>query len=347
MSWNAYHLFYHGDRDLPLTGFVAPTFGTLWRQGAIESFFFIRYALGGPHLRLRFKTDPEQSATVSATLEEAAAEFLTRCPSPEPWSERKILRENQVLLARDSAESGGGGIYPDNSFLPFPARFEIERYGGPDLFPLSLDFFALSSVTALRFLVARQGEAPGRKLLGVFRLLARQAFGLADDADELFTLFEYARTFWPPLAGFAERGDQVFAARPEMYRQVLAAEAEQAIREPAFETEAARRLRRELASADPRARRRILLSQMHMTANRLGLLNPEEVYLGQLLARSARALAETDPVLWSFLCESLDRTAQAGEGPRLAEILPAAFADLFAPPPFLAHGDPAPCSNPG
>jgi hypothetical protein len=86
---------------------------------------------------------------------------------------------------------------------------------------------------------------------------------------------------------------------------------------------------------------------MHMTANRLVLLNPEEVYLGQLLVRAARALAETDPTLWNALGESFARTARAGEGPRLAELLPAAFADVFAPPPFLAHGDPAPCSNPG
>jgi hypothetical protein len=64
-----------------------------------------------------------------------------------------------------------------------------------------------------------------------------------------------------------------------------------------------------------------------MSANRLGLRNPEEVYLGRMLLRSADALAASDPELWRGLRERIIAPPE-GAGERLAELLPCALAAL-------------------
>lgn len=346
-DWISYHLFYHGDRDRILSEFMAPLLSRLWKEDQIGSFFFVRYGLGGPHVRIRIKASFGRVGRVAATVEDTAAVFLNNHPSIESMDEERVLRESRILFAMDPEEDGRVQVYPNNSGLLFPVRFEVERYGGTEFFPSSLDFFAMSSVTALEFLTPSQVESRGRRLLGIFRLLARQAFGFATGEEELLTLFGYALAFWPSLSHFAGRGDEVFDARREQFCEILVTEVESATHDPFPLTDFARRLQQEIARADPQVRQRILLSQMHMTANRLGLLNPEEVYLGRLLTRSALALAEAEPARWRGLCESLGRKAQTDEGPRLSDLLPAAFADLFASHTFSADGDPTPCSNPG
>ena len=330
-GWIAYQLFYHEDRDRALREFITPSLGDLWRQERIHSFFFVRYALGGPHLRLRVRVCPNRGEEVAAILERDAAVFLARHPSTATWSEDKILRQNRTLLAHDREEEDCG-IYPDNTFLPVPPRFEIERYGGPALLGASLDFFALSSLFVLRFLALHAVTPPARRLPVILRILARQAFGLATDGDDLLGLLAYAGGSPAPLASFALRGDQVFETRKETFRTLLAAEVGALAQGPSLETEAARRLRRAIAGADAAIRQRIVWSQMHMTANRLGLLNPEEVYISRLLWRSVRDLADRSPGLWRDLCDVLaSNVGGCGDVVELDDLLAPVMTSCFEP----------------
>jgi hypothetical protein len=304
-GWLAFQLFYHENRDRALRDFIAPSLVDLWRQGLIDSFFFVRYALGGPHLRLRVRVCPDQSEEVAAILERAAALFLARHPSTATWSEDRILKQNQSLLANDGEEEDCG-VRPDNAFFRVPVRFEVERYGGPSLLGASLDFFALSSLFALRFLALHAETSPARRLPIMLRILARQAFGLATDGDDLVDLLTYASRFGSPLASFSLRGDQVYETQQKAFHTLIIKEAGTLVQDPSLETIAARHLRRAVANADATICRRITRSQMHMTANRLGLLNPEEVYLNRLLWRSIQDLADRAPGLWSDLCAFLN-----------------------------------------
>lgn len=62
--------------------------------------------------------------------------------------------------------------------------------------------------------------------------------------------------------------------------------------------QAARSLRAELAGLPDGRRRGIGVAHMHMTANRLGLMNRDEVYLCRMLQRAVQAVAEEDPPFW-------------------------------------------------
>ncbi len=55
-EWRSYHLFYHGDRDLVLR--LWPTLAPLILSRIVDSFFFLRYSLGGPHIRIRLRLEP-------------------------------------------------------------------------------------------------------------------------------------------------------------------------------------------------------------------------------------------------------------------------------------------------
>jgi hypothetical protein len=337
-EWIAYDLFYHEDRDHALRHFVGPAFGSVWREGRIDNFFFVRYALGGPHLRLRAHVCLGPGTEVGAILEDAAARFLAQHPSKATWSDEKIARMNRAVLANDRQEVDCG-VPLDNTFLLAPLRFEVERYGGLGMIGASLDFFAVSSSHALGFLLQHAETPPARRLSMMFRILARQACGFATDGDDLLNLLSYPARFGDSLVPLSSHGDEVFDARRETFQALLAAECDALLHHPSLETEAARHLRSAIEGADAVTRRRIAESQMHMTANRLGLLNSEEVYLGRLLWRSARDLAEWAPKLWLQLCDFLaSPSGTCGDSSGLGDLRKLALARGFGSFPCNPSG---------
>lgn len=315
-EWLSFHLFYHGDLDQVLTRFVRPAAGALWAARGIDSFFFIRYRLGGPHVRLRVRPCPGWSDQVTRTLRGKAEEFLHAWPSPEPLEEDAIRKENQLILGWNPGDEWDDSVYPDNSFLPFPPFFEIDRYGGLELFGASLDFFALSSLQALRFLEANTAATPAQRLARAFSLLARQACGFTKSLEELLELFKEPIRAFGPLAPLAARGDRAFEERREAFRRLFPGEAD----------EAARLLAGEIRSAPPEVKQRVVSSQLHMTANRLGLKNTDEIYLARLLERTAADLAET-PAGPCSLREVLARPVPEG---RLRDLLGREMSTAFS-----------------
>ena len=182
---------------------------SLVQAGRIDAFFFVRYALGGPHVRLRLRVLPGLREIVLAEVERAAEGFLAAAPSAKSWEEEAIRRANESILASDPHETDDV-VYPDNSFRVVPFRPEIERYGGPELYRASLDFFVLSSVAALE-LVLQQENAPRAARLGAaFRLLLLQAAGFAMDDAELADLLRYGvDSMGGTMPKILEKGDAV------------------------------------------------------------------------------------------------------------------------------------------
>jgi hypothetical protein len=321
-GWRGWHLFYHADRDLLLRGLVAPLAASLLAEGEAESVFFVRYGLGGPHVRLRVRPLPGRAAAAEARVRREAEAFFARCPSTVPLSDDAIHRQNRALLFDDPLLTARDDVVrPDNAVLRAPVRFEVERYGGPRLLRHSVDFFALSSVHVLRTL-RRAGEpSAAARLAEASRATLRQAWGLARDAGQVGQLAAWAaHAFRGVLDGFAARGDEAFERGRDAHcariRGELEALAEGDERDPdgaGWMGGAARRLAHELHGAGDDQRWRIGSSQVHMTANRLGLRNPEEVYLGRILQRAVDAVMDADPALRRRLADA--HRAQAAATP--------------------------------
>jgi len=291
-EWLSFHLYYHEDPGRAVRGFVSPVLSTLLHRGWIDRFFFLRYSLGGPHVRLRLRAPQENRTAVADTTRRGADLFLSRTPSSRPLDEDLIRRQNLSILESDAHEMNTS-VYPDNTFLSVPFRPELERYGGADLLARSLDAFTASSIEALRFLSAHHAEPLSRRLVLALRVLLRQALYFAADEEELSSPMGYAVQTWgDSFQGILEKGERVFSQQREVFGKVL--ETEIAALAGCGQTDeltlgvAVRRLSLALAGKERSVRWRIGGSHLHMTANRLGLSNPEEVYIGQLLTASAK-----------------------------------------------------------
>ncbi|HEV7518583.1 MAG TPA: thiopeptide-type bacteriocin biosynthesis protein [Thermoanaerobaculia bacterium] len=333
-EWLSFHIVYHtGNRDRLLTDLVRPTVRALRQEGKLESFFFLRHVLGGPHIRLRIRPSPGSRDAVREGVRKRAASYLSSFPSPAQvsGSAARLLEES---LQHQESEERQQAALADNSIHEIPFEPELERYGGPERIGKSLDFFALSSARALRLLDHRATVTAGEWLTVALRLEARYVLGFADDVADLASLIaEPQATLEAGEELIRARADQAFAESGDRLVGLLRGEIEKlglAALSPLEDGEVARSLRRELADADRATRTRIFASQIHMTANRLGLARAEEAYVARILWRTFQRLEEADPATWSDLGDLLVcRTArEPSPARRLSDLLAPAFATL-------------------
>lgn len=187
----------------------------------------------------------------------------------------------------------------------------MARYGGPERLQASLDLFTLSSVHVLRLVQAHEGSPSGWVRPAFLRSALHLAWGLAGGQEgDLAPLAGYADRLWPDhFEASRAQGDAVFAKRgPElmdMARRELARahEGTEGGIEGGSLAAGGCRLSSGLSGLHPDARWHVAASHVHMTANRIGLTNAEEVYLSRLLARAVGSVRHETPEAWKRVWE--------------------------------------------
>lgn len=324
-EWRSVHLYYHADRDLLIRSCVADALRKWLQDELVESWFFVRLSVGGPHVRLRFKpaqaVDPE---IPEAGLRVCCERFFQSHPSTETIEADRIREHNAYVRRFDPTEMDDT-VFPDNSLQVMPFSAEVERYGGDDLIAHSLDYFCLSSAQVLHELLQTDGPTPGRRLSLGFQLLVRQAAGFAVDVEELSQLIAYP----PSMDAVYRKAEAAYGRSRATYLALLKREllslTERAPLSgrpyPVFA--GARRLRACLEPLPVAEAQYICRSQLHMTANRLGLENREETYLSRLVSLAVEDLRELEPGLWNRVSERLTGGSGLGdsgpEDPGLAD----------------------------
>jgi len=284
--WLAFHFFHHQDRDLLLRELVFPLVLEAFDAQALRRFFFLRYHLGGPHIRLRLELPPNASPAMEAKLEAMVArrseEFFARFPSLQARPVEEVERITKMLVTSDPNETDER-IFPDNHWQRFEFRPEVARYGGPELLPLSFDLFMASSLEAGALLLEDKAASEGQLYTRKLALLAGFAAALSDTREELAQLLDYGRRFWPPLAVANEKAKLRFAAGAAPYLAIWHHGLKMANGSPVkrHTLHCAGCLRQALAEAE---RYHIVASHVHMMANRLGFDNANEVFGLGLLA---------------------------------------------------------------
>jgi len=307
--WRAYHLFYHSDHDRMLRLLVRPLLIDLFRMDLIRRFFFVRYTVGGPHLRLRWQL-ADDSPRAEAMFIDASAKFFSRNPSLSSWSEDAIHRENQRMLRSDPFTGPQHDVaYSDNSWARFPLHFEFDRYGGEALLGYSLDMFCLSSVHVLSLLTRHDAISVSWKRLAMFRLTLDLAWGLAENEENFVDLASYAvRWMGEQYSDSCRHGTIAFENRAAQLVDVVRGDVESKVlpeRAGVIDdlSRPASWLAQQTADLLYETRRYLAESHIHMTINRLGLNNAEEVYLSCILRRSIEAFRTSMPELWRKIWE--------------------------------------------
>ncbi|WP_233513664.1 lantibiotic dehydratase C-terminal domain-containing protein [Micromonospora craterilacus] len=227
-GWLSVHAFYASNANPMLVEGVRPLVDELRADGLISRYFFIKYWMEGPHVRLRVLPAPGvDPALVRARMDAALGAFLRRRPALyEVDSEGLGSLYKQMFLAeygqqRWDAEYGPDGAMPmraNNSYHHIPYEREYGRYGGPAGIELAEWHFEHSSDVVLD-LLATTNVHVRPVLLGLSAQLSMMmcAAFLPDDRRIAEFLDEYRR-FWE--VSYSEPSDDYHNSFDTSYRKM-------------------------------------------------------------------------------------------------------------------------------
>lgn len=321
-EWQSFHVFYAANANPILVEGVAPLVRSLRERGLVDRWFFIRYWLEGPHVRLRVlparDADPERVRTEVRTALEAV---LTRRPalyeadrddSGELFKRMYLAEYSEEQWNAEYGEDGEMPYRDNNTVHENAYRQELDRYGGPAGMALSEWHFERSSDLVLRLLATGNMHLRTVLLGQTAQLGMALCFAFLPDDAAVAGFLENYRVFWEtsyqePSTEQHEAFDRGFARMRDRLRDRLSA-VRAAVRDPAGATGVEREWAehcRELAAraadltragelsfrdgpvTDPAVALPILLSSyVHMTANRLGASILDEIYLAYVNSRA-------------------------------------------------------------
>lgn len=322
-EWQATHVFYASNANPMLVEGVAPLVRRLRERGLVERWFFIKYWLEGPHVRLRVLpaagVDPEE---VRAEVDTALRAFLRRRPALYEADSDGLGDLYQRMFVAEYGEqrwqeSYGDGQMPfraNNSCHVMPYEREYARYGGPAGMLLGEWHFEVSSDHVLG-LLSDTNVHVRTVLLGLsVQLSTAMCFAFLRDGERVARFLDDYRTFWE--TSYQENSDDYHDSFDKSYTRMAGELAERVVatahaavagdagglgpaqqrwvhhsmelRERAVRLAEAGALvfQRGPVSDVDGALAVLLSSYVHMTNNRLGVSILDEIYVSYVLRRA-------------------------------------------------------------
>jgi thiopeptide-type bacteriocin biosynthesis protein len=267
--------------DRLLVDCVGSAMSALERDGWITSWFFIRYAEEGSHLRLRVRGHGRPDRVIAERLEAGLVAYFAdrgiergdaETPDPNRWRVRYRTYEP-----------------------------EIDRYGGPEAMVAAETHFCASSAIVLQRLPACIPNPSARLATAIELFLVQlQASELTDEQSdafcERFIVGQFA--YQVPaerVAQALESCEAKFVKTSARLVPYLARALEEAPAGAWFQH--CHAYHRTLAELERRGKLQdevgVLFSQIHMTNNRLGIPNIEEPYVAYLARRALQVIGES------------------------------------------------------
>ncbi|MDX3771378.1 MULTISPECIES: thiopeptide-type bacteriocin biosynthesis protein [unclassified Streptomyces] len=328
-GWISLHVFYAANANPVLVHCVRPLMSRLRERGLLRSWFFIRYWLEGPHIRLRLlPADASAADEVARAVRERLEAYLRERPAlyEEDRNSSGDLYKNMFLAEyteeRWNERYGADGEMPfrdNNSVASIPYERELDRYGGPAGMELAEWHFQESSETVMALLQTTNVHVRTVLLGQAVQLTAGLCFALLRDEDAVARFLVRYRTMWEtsyqePSDSQHERFDRsyermkdrlvprlrhvrdsarhdVTASPTPLERSWLAHCAE--LRDRVLKLGDAGHLTfRDGSVPDPQDALAIVLSSyVHMTNNRLGVSILDEIYLSYVICRALSDMA--------------------------------------------------------
>ncbi|CAN5826406.1 thiopeptide-type bacteriocin biosynthesis protein [soil metagenome] len=326
-DWLSCHLFYTGNWDTFLTHQVKPFVDKVINQKQAGQFFFIRYWERGPHLRLRFKGEKEiLENIVKPDLEKFFQDFFEKNPSHrEASGENNSQHDDAQLLPNNSIQfisyEPELERYGGKEGVPISEKhFESSSKAVLSILDENRDWdydkgmgVAIQMHLSFANAIGMNLEDAKHFYSGIFLAwvylsydwnnlskeehLKKQEIVISAFEDQFekqkSVLVQYHEAIWEALEGKEEFEE------PWLNKWI------QDIALTAKEINAAEENNQLVFPHDdmitntwgdiPAEKRRkwyIYGSYVHMTNNRLGILNRDEAYLGYLIKRSLEAMSE-------------------------------------------------------
>jgi hypothetical protein len=227
-GWLSVHVFYASNANPMLVECVRPLVDRLRAEGLISRYFFIKYWLEGPHVRLRLLPAPGvDPAVVRAEVDTAIDGFLRRRPALyEADSEGLADLYRQMFLAeygeqRWNETYGPDGVMPmrpNNSYAYIPYEREYGRYGGPAGVELAEWHFEQSSDVVLHLLATTNVHVRPVLLGLATQLMMMMCAVFLRDERRIADFLEEYRRFWE--VSYQEPSDEYHASFDTSYRRM-------------------------------------------------------------------------------------------------------------------------------
>jgi hypothetical protein len=204
-QWVSLHIFYYDDPRPLLTECLAPLVERLRRELYIDRYFYIRYWLEGPHIRLRFRPrEPVHMVRVQSIARATVEDYLARRPARGDFDPGPLLTVHRHLFRSEYGDDAWQAKYgraaprlrDNNSIEHASYQPEYDRYGGPDGTDLAEWHFEASSDLTLRLLsLIPQGERAAVFGASMQLFTAMVSVFLSDRAAVASWLVRYQR-YW-------------------------------------------------------------------------------------------------------------------------------------------------------
>lgn len=271
MEWKSVHIFIHDFRSLD--DYIKSEFCNLIARLEVkfEKFFYIRYWLGGPHIRLRFKLKDE--GDYDMVLHHIKSNLKMYLKDKEVELVNKGSYYKKEMLELENIKEVGW--YDHGSVQEIAYEPEYDRYGGRDKIQIAEGIFHNSSLFTLS---VNKRFNFGQKIMVAFDLMVLSFYLFPSTLGG----YEYYYKMWEKLSSdrfpFMDQLD-MFSKR---YNDIMSKPDEYLGKYDMY-FKGFRDGIDLCRSDDVRRNLSILLSHMHMTNNRLGIMPEIEYELAKVI----------------------------------------------------------------
>ena len=180
--WVAAHIYQSDDYSRFVVRAIKPFIQKINQLVDAEHYFFIRYWEKGPHVRLRFKIEAKNEEYLRKELVQYFTQYFEQNPS------------------KRSPQPDDRNLFPDNSIHFLPYEPETDRYGGEAALLVAEEIFYASSKTVLSKM--EEEWTYELALGSAIQLHLGLAFACEMSNEEAIDFFEFVCQNWLSLASY-------------------------------------------------------------------------------------------------------------------------------------------------
>lgn len=180
--WVSVHLYFHGELDDVVSQVVGPLAQAVSPQSAHRQYFYLRYWEGGPHVRLRIRTDGQGIEVIEDRVRSHAESFFARNKSDDRVDADAYRAIREWAVGFEPWSNPSTELRPNNSMQFEPYQPEHDKYGyGSSLAAVEQHFMESSEIA--RDAVDRRMPGTERALLALCALVTGWAIGHPDPGE--------------------------------------------------------------------------------------------------------------------------------------------------------------------
>ncbi|GAA1403905.1 thiopeptide-type bacteriocin biosynthesis protein [Catellatospora coxensis] len=204
-DWLAVHVFYASNNLPLLVDCMLPLVRQLQQRGLISGWFFIRYWMEGPHIRLRLRpATAAHEAEVRRQVEQEVQTFLRHRPALYhmdeellgPLYKQMFLSEYTEQEWEDKYGDGGMPLRDNNSYAYLPYEPEYDKYAGPVGIEISEWHFERSSDMVMSLLETTNVHMRTVMFGLATQLMTAMTMTMLRDRESAAGFLDSYRDFW-------------------------------------------------------------------------------------------------------------------------------------------------------